>query len=139
MSSVDTLQPTFSAPSEEESEELTFKLVVYDGEGPSEPDTVSVTVKPTLIDTQPNPGQLDPLSQVEATAGQLSHTFDSTLSQISDPASILKQRDLLQILPVAGLVIAVIGGTAAYAKHRWSKKPQHKGGNIAVITRGGIE
>lgn len=139
MSGADTLQPTFSAPSEEESEDLTFKLVVYDGEGPSEPDTVTVTVEPTLIDTEPTPSQLDPLPQIKATADQLGHTFDSTLSQISDPVSLLKQSDLLRLLPLVGLGIAVIGGTAAYAKHRSSKKSQHKGSNIAVITRGGIE
>ena len=115
LSGADTLQPTFSAPSEEESEDLTFELIVYDGEGPSEPDTVTVTVEPTLMDTQPTPGQLDPLSQVGATAGQLGHTFDSTLSQISDPVSLLKESNLLRLLPFIGLGVAVIGGTAAYA------------------------
>ena len=48
LSGADTLQPTFSAPSEEESKDLTFELVVNDGEGPSESDTVTVTVEPTV-------------------------------------------------------------------------------------------
>jgi K319L-like, PKD domain len=79
------------------------------------------------------------LSQVQSTVDQLGNTFSSTLSKINDPVSVLKQNDLSRLLPLAGLGVAAIGGTVAYAKYRSKKKSQHKGGNVAVITRGGIE
>jgi hypothetical protein len=143
LSGADTLQPTFTAPSEEESKDLTFELVVYDGEGPSESDTVTVTVQPTLPHTQPTArlGNTfsSTLSQVESTTVQLGNTFSSILSKINDPVSVLKQNDLSRLLPLAGLGVAAIVGMVAYAKHRSSKKSHLPGGNVAVITRGGID
>ena len=65
-------------------------------------------------------------------------TFNATLSKIKDLVPVFKQNDLSQLLPLAGLGVAAIGGTVAYGKYR-SKKSQHKGDYVAVITRGGIE
>jgi Big-like domain-containing protein len=65
-------------------------------------------------------------------------TFNSTLFKIKDLVPGFKQNDLSPLLPLAGIGVVVIGGTAAYVKHK-SNKSRHKGGNITVITRGGIE
>jgi K319L-like, PKD domain len=78
------------------------------------------------------------LSQVQSTADQLGNTFYSTLSKIKDPVSVLKQNDLSRLLPLVGLGVAAIGGATAYGKYR-SRKSQHKGSNVEVITRGGLE
>ena len=64
--------------------------------------------------------------------------MNATLSKIKDLGLGLKQSNLSKLLPFAGLGVVVIGGAVAYGKYR-SKKSQHKGGNVAVITRGGIE
>jgi hypothetical protein len=74
-------------------------------------------------------------------ACQLRDTFTSTLSQVKEPLTSLQENDLPQLLLLAGLGVAVIGGTAAYVKHRSSKKSQQEGeqANIEVVTRGGIE
>ena len=63
-------------------------------------------------------------------------TFNATLSNIKDLVSDLKQKDLSQLLPFIGLGAAALA--VAYGIYR-SKKSKHKGGNVAVITRGGIE
>ena len=78
------------------------------------------------------------LSEVRSTADQLGNTLYSTLSDIKDHGLTLKQSNLSKLLPFAGLGVAAIGGVVAYGKYR-SKKSQDKGGNVVVITRGGIE
>jgi len=65
-------------------------------------------------------------------------TFNATLSKIKDLVPIFKQNDLSPLLPLAGIGVVAIAGIAAYGKYR-SKKSHHKGGNVTVITRGGIE
>jgi hypothetical protein len=128
LSDADTLQPTFSAPSVEKSKKLTFELVVYGAAGPSKPDIVTVRVEPTREDG----GQL--------VRDQPSHesdiTFNATFTKIKDLVSDLKQNDLSRFLPFAGL--AVGAGAVAYGIYK-SKKSKHKGSNVTVITRGGIE
>ena len=64
---------------------------------------------------------------------------DGTFLPPNESISVLQQNDLSQLLPVVGLAVAAIGGAIAYAKYRSSKKSKHKGGNVAVITRGGLE
>lgn len=124
------LQPTFSAPSVDKSKKLIFELVVYGGAGPSTPDAVTVRVEPTGEDgRQPLQDQSPHESDI---------TFNATLSSIKDLGLVLKQSNLSELLPFAGLGLAAIGGIVAYGIHR-SKKSKHKGGNVAVITRGGIE
>jgi hypothetical protein len=63
-------------------------------------------------------------------------TFNATMSKINDLVSDLKQNDLSQLLPFIGLGAAALA--VAYGIYR-SKKSKHKGGNVAVITRGGLE
>ena len=130
LSDAHVLQPTFSAPSVDKSKKLTFELVVYGGSGPSRPDAVTIRVEPKgengrqpLQDQSPNKSDI---------------TLNATLSKIKDLGLGLKQSNLSKLLPFAGLGVVVIGGAVAYGKYR-SKKSQHKGGNVAVITRGGIE
>lgn len=65
-------------------------------------------------------------------------TFNATLSKIKDLVPFLNQKDLSPLLLLAGIGVVSIVGTAAYGKYR-SKKSQRKGGNVTVITRGGIE
>jgi hypothetical protein len=79
--------------------------------------------------------------QLSSTTNQLLDTFTSTLSQVKEPLTSIQENDLPRLLLLAGLGVAAIGGTAAYVKHRASKKSQQKEGqvNIEVITRGGIE
>lgn len=128
LSDADTLQPTFSAPSVEKSKKLTFELVVYGAAGASKPDIVTVRVEPTGEDGgQPVRDQPSHESDI---------TFNATISKIKDLVSDLKQNDLSRFLPFAGLVVGAIA--VAYGIHR-SKKSKHKAGNVAVITRGGIE
>jgi hypothetical protein len=47
--------------------------------------------------------------------------------------------DPVLLLAGLGAVLAAIGGTVAYAKHRSSKKSQEHEANVVIITRGGIE
>jgi len=128
LSDADTLQPIFSAPSVEKSKKLTFELIVYGAAGPSKPDIVTVRVEPTGEDgRQPVRDQPSHESDI---------TFNATLSKIKDLVSDLKQNDLSRLLPFAGLGVGALA--VAYGIYR-SKKSKHKGGNVAVITRGGIE
>lgn len=95
----------------------------------------------------PGPSTTDPLSdtsnailsQANSTIDQFSNTFTTTLSEAENPMSLLQQNNLPTMIVFAGLVVAAIGGAAAYAKSKSSKRSQHKGGNVAVITRGGIQ
>lgn len=128
LSDADTLQPTFSAPSVEKSKKLTFELVVYGAAGASKPDIVTIRVEPTGEDGgQPVRDQPSHESDI---------TFNATISKIKDLVSDLKQNDLSRFLPFAGLAVGAIA--VAYGILR-SKKSKHKAGNVAVITRGGIE
>jgi hypothetical protein len=79
--------------------------------------------------------------QGSSTTDQLRDTFTSTFSQVKEPLTSLQENDLPQLLLLTVLGVAVIGGTAAYAKHRSSMKSQQEEeqANIVVITRGGIE
>jgi len=63
-------------------------------------------------------------------------TFNATLSKIKNLVSDLKQNDLSRLLTFAGLGVGAIAVT--YGIYR-SKKSKNKGGNVAVITRGGLE
>lgn len=95
----------------------------------------------------PRPSTTDPLSdtsnailsQANSTIDQLSDTLTSTVSQANEPISALQRNDLPTLILFAGLIVAGIGGTVAYAKSKSSKRSQHKGVNVAVITRGGIQ
>lgn len=128
LSDANTLQPTFSSPSVEKSKKLTFELIVYGAAGASKPDIVTVRVEPTGEDGgQPVLDQPSHESDI---------TLNATISKIKDLASDLKQNDLSRFLPFAGLAVGAIA--VAYGIHR-SKKSKHKGGNVTVITRGGIE
>jgi K319L-like, PKD domain len=130
LSEAGTLEPIFSAPSVEKSKKLTFELVVYGNAGPSKPDSVTVRVEPTgAHGQQPPPDQPPHNSDI---------TFNAILSKIKDPLPFLKQNDISRLLPLVGLGVAAIVGATAYGKYK-SKKSQHKGGNVEVITRGGIE
>jgi K319-like protein len=128
LSDADTLQPTFSAPSVEKSKKLTFELVVYGAAGPSKPDIVTVRLEPIGEDGG-QPVRYQPSHESDI-------TFNATFSKIKDLVSDLKQNELSRFLPFAGL--AVGAGALAYGINR-SKKSKHKGSNVAVITRGGIE
>lgn len=132
LSDAHVLQPTFSAPSVDKSKKLTFELVVYGDAGPSTPDAVSVRVEPTGEDGR----QRQPLQDQSPHESDI--TFNATLSSIKDLGLVLKQSNLSELLPFAGLGLVAIGGIVAYGKYK-SKKSRRKGGNIAVITRGGIE
>lgn len=102
--------------------------------------------EPSPTDNQGPPGATQPgntfnstLSQAQSTVDQFGNTFTTTLSEAENSMSILQQNNLPTMILFAGLVVAAIGGTAAYAKSKSSKRSQHKGGNVAVITRGGIQ
>jgi hypothetical protein len=91
---------------------------------------------PTGVEPSPTEDQLD------STTDQLRDTLTSTLSQAKEPLTSLQENDLPIPLLLAGLGVAVIGGgTAAYIKHRSSKKSQQEEeqANIEVVTRGGID
>jgi hypothetical protein len=75
----------------------------------------------------------------ESTTYPSGNISDGTFLPPNESISVLQQNDLSQLLPVVGLAVAAIGGAIAYAKYRSSKKSKHKGGNVAVITRGGLE
>jgi hypothetical protein len=80
--------------------------------------------------------------QPSSTTDQLRDTLTSTLSQVEDPLTSLQENNLPLPLLLAGLGVAVIGGgTAAYIKHRSSKKSQQEEqlANVEVVTRGGID
>lgn len=121
----DTLEPTFNAPPVEQPQKLTFKLVVYANAVPSKPDTVTITVEPTSHERQQPP----PNTEV---------TFNAILSNIKNLVTIIKQNYLSPLLPLAVIGVVAIVGTKAYRKYR-SKNSQHKGDDVTVITRGGIE
>ena len=89
--------------------------------------------------TQPGNTFNSTLSQAQSTVEQFGNTFTTTLSEAENPMSLLQQNNLPTMIVFAGLVVAAIGGAAAYAKSKSSKRSQHKGGNVAVITRGGIQ
>ena len=130
LSDAHVLQPTFSAPSVDKSKKLTFELVVYGGSGSSKPDAVTIRVEPKVENGR------QPLQDQSPNKSDI--TLNATLSKIKDLGLGLKQSNLSKLLPFAGLGVVVIGGAVAYGKYR-SKKSQHKGDNVAVITRGGIE
>jgi hypothetical protein len=91
---------------------------------------------PTGVEPSPTEDQL------ASTTDRLRDTLASTFSQAKEPLTTLQENDLPIPLLLAGLAVAVIGGgTAAYIKHRSSKKSQQKEGqaNIEVVTRGGID
>jgi len=114
----------------------TFKVIADASAEGYEPGYESVTFDVINEDGSISDGTT--LSEVRSTADQLGDTFYSTLSEIKDLELGLKQSNLSKLLPFAGLGVAAIGGAVAYGKYR-SRKSQHRGANVAVITRGGIE
>jgi hypothetical protein len=86
-------------------------------------------------------GTPPPNDQQSSITDQLRDTFTLTLSRVEKPLTSLQENDLPGPLLFAGLVAAVIGGTAAYVKHRSSKKShqEEEHANIEVMTRGGID
>ena len=91
---------------------------------------------PAGVESPPTNGQ------PSSTTDQILDTVTSTLSQAEESVTSLQENDLPLSLVLVGLVVAVIGGTAAYFKHRSSKKShqeEEEHANIEVITRGGID
>ena len=82
-----------------------------------------------------------PNGQPSTATDQVLDTVTSTLSQAKESVTSLQENDLPGLLLLAGLGVAVIGGTAAYVKYRSSKKShqEEEHANIEVMTRGGID
>ena len=132
----------FQATVSDDGNQLTLFAPNRFTEGESSSISFSKISGPAGMETSPPIDQPPSTTdQPPSTTDQVLDTVTSTLSQAKEPLTSLQENDLTGLLLLAGLGVAVIGGTAAYVKHRSSKKShqEEEHTNIEVVTRGGID